>query len=219
MIAAIYAVVASFAPSAAAPIHETSPLNRLRSGNERFVRALRAGSTSGLVRRADLRARPFAIVLSCADARMAPEYVFGAAPGELLVVRTLGTVVEDAVLASLEYGASTLGVPLLVVMGHDSCGIVRSASDGTAAASHSMDVVAAAIRSAIPRAPEEQRDLRSAILANVDHVMSSVLDRSPTLRQRVRRHQLEVVGAYFDGSTGAVAFTSPAGTSTLAALW
>jgi carbonic anhydrase len=220
VIVAMYAVVVSFAPSAAAPARPASPLARLRSGNERFVRALQAGHLSGAAQRAvDVHTRPFAVMLSCADARVAPEHVFAASPGELLVVRSLGTVVDEVVLASLEHGAAGLGVELLVVMGHESCAVVQSAIDGSTTASHNLDVVRSAIRAAIPRSPAEQHELRHAILANVGHVVATVLDRSLVLRERARRGDLDVVGAYFDGSTGAVTFSEPAGTSTLAAVW
>ena len=68
------------------------------------------------------------MVLSCADSRVPPEHVFNAGLGDLFVIRTAGEVVDKSILATLEYGAEHLHIPLLVVMGHESCGAVTAAA-------------------------------------------------------------------------------------------
>jgi len=104
-------------------------LARLKSGNARFV----ADATEALPITAPRRAAlaqgqsPFATVLSCADSRVPPEVVFHTGLGDLFVVRSAAHVTDRAVLATLEYGADRLHTPLLVVMGHESCGIVKAA--------------------------------------------------------------------------------------------
>src|ERR1700758_5400129 len=103
-------------------------LERLMAGNQRYV--------EGVARRHDFKAErealstgqnPFAGILSCADSRVAPEYAFDTGRGDLFVVRVAGNFASDEMIASLEYAQSVLGVPLFMVLGHDSCGAVDAA--------------------------------------------------------------------------------------------
>ena len=85
-------------------------LGLLKAGNDRFVRNASAPVSLSVNRRQELATgqRPVAMVLSCADARVPPEYVFNAGLGELLVIRTAGAVVDKSILATMEYGAEQL---------------------------------------------------------------------------------------------------------------
>ncbi|WP_456476819.1 carbonic anhydrase, partial [Oceanithermus sp.] len=99
-------------------------LDRLSAGHLRFLD--RAPSSHPAPERSGLpqEHRPFAAVLGCADARVAPEILFDQPLGELFVVRNAGHVVRNAELASLEFATSVLGVPLVVVLGHTQCAAV-----------------------------------------------------------------------------------------------
>src|SRR5450755_2458751 len=70
---------------------------------------------------------PFAAILSCADSRIAPEYAFDSGRGDLFVCRVAGNFATDEVIASMEYAVAVLGVPLILVLGHESCGAVDAA--------------------------------------------------------------------------------------------
>lgn len=106
----------------------------LLEGNRRFAAghaihpAQDAASRSGLVH----GQAPEAAVLGCADSRVPPELVFDAGLGELFSIRTAGEVLDDAVIASLEYAVEHLHVKVLVVLGHEGCGAVKAAVDGVA---------------------------------------------------------------------------------------
>jgi carbonic anhydrase len=106
--------------------------------------------------------RPFAVVFGCSDSRLAAEIIFDRGLGDLFVVRTAGHVVGPEVAASIEYGVSVLGVPLVVVLGHDSCGAVRAAYDavtGAAAPSPGMAAIVDRIRPSLDAAPGEDLDV------------------------------------------------------------
>src|SRR6186713_764376 len=158
---------------------------RLKSGNARFV----ANASEALPITAPRRAAlvqgqsPFASVLSCSDSRVPPEVIFHTGLGDLFVVRAAGHVSDRSVLASLEYGAEHLHTPLLVVLGHESCGAVKAASEAAGAGKHvashgpNLDYLLHAIEPAVARAaktPEEAR-LAAAIKANVDLVIDDML--------------------------------------------
>ena len=70
---------------------------------------------------------PFATLVSCSDSRVPPELLFGRGLGELFIVRNAGNTVDTAALGTIEYGVAALGVPLIVVMGHEKCGAVDAA--------------------------------------------------------------------------------------------
>lgn len=75
--------------------------------------------------------RPHAAVFGCADSRLAAEIIFDEGLGDLFVVRNAGQVISDSVVGSLEYAVAALGVPLIVVLGHDACGAVAAAIEST----------------------------------------------------------------------------------------
>jgi carbonic anhydrase len=103
-------------------------LAELLAGNHRFVTGTRVHPHQDAEHRAKVAAaqRPFAVLFGCSDSRLAAEIIFDRGLGDLFVVRTAGHVVGPEVLASIEYGVSVLGVPLVVVLGHDSCGAIEA---------------------------------------------------------------------------------------------
>ncbi|MEL7088092.1 MAG: carbonic anhydrase, partial [Planctomycetota bacterium] len=112
---------------------ESSPaedaLKKLMDGNARFVAGEMMHPNLTADRRAELAQgqSPYAIIVSCSDSRVPPEQVFDAGPGDLFVIRVAGNVVGDDAQASIEYAVAVLNSPLVVVMGHESCGAVDAA--------------------------------------------------------------------------------------------
>src|SRR5665648_1070311 len=106
----------------------------LLAGNERFVRGEMSQPSQDVDHRAALSGaqNPFAVVFGCSDARVAAEIVFDRGLGDLFVVRTAGHVVDTTVVGSIEYGVQLLGAPLVIVLGHDSCGAVAAAAEALA---------------------------------------------------------------------------------------
>jgi carbonic anhydrase len=186
-------------------------LGKLKAGNDRFVRNASAPvSLSTNTREALTKGQtPFAMVLSCADSRVPPEYIFNVGLGDLFVVRAAGEVVDRSIMASLEYGAEHLHIPLLVVMGHESCGAVKAATEGAKVAGPNLEYLVKAIRAGTTRTPSEQAELKGAILANVEQVINDALAGSEILRHAVDAKTLEVVGGYYELGSGRVTFSEP----------
>ena len=103
---------------------------KLRDGNERFVRGQMRHPAQDVLRRAEVAAAqyPFAVIFGCSDSRVAAEIIFDRGLGDLFVVRTAGHVVDTTVIGSIEYGVEVLGASLVVVLGHDRCGAVQAAN-------------------------------------------------------------------------------------------
>src|SRR4051794_8196841 len=108
------------------PITPDEAFAALMAGNRRFVTGTQDHPNQDAARRAETAPAqsPFAVLFGCADSRLAAEIIFDQGLGDLFVVRTAGQVLGVEVLGSIEYGVSLLGCPLVVVLGHDSCGAV-----------------------------------------------------------------------------------------------
>jgi carbonic anhydrase len=129
LIALLFSIVLT--PSAGAINDSPDSLATLMAGNKRFI----AGSLKArdyLAERPQLvrDQHPYAIILTCADSRLSPEIIFDESMGRLFVVRTAGHVVDPVALGSIEYAVEHLHVPLLFVLGHDSCGAVKATISG-----------------------------------------------------------------------------------------
>ncbi len=200
------------APPAPAPAAREA-LGQLKAGNDRFARNASLPVPLGHNRRQAVSGteQPLAMVLSCADSRVPPEHVFNVGLGELLVIRSAGQVVDRSLLATMEYGADQLHVPLLVVLGHESCSVVKAAADAksTDTMGPNLDYLMKAIQVAKSQTPKERADLRDLVLANVEQVINDALAKSQILRGAVDAGRLQVVGGYYELATGRVSFSEP----------
>lgn len=200
-------------PAAAATTAQEA-LARLKDGNARFV----AGTLTPVASDRTERERvakgesPLAAVLSCADSRVPPEFVFNSRLGELYVVRTAGHVADKSAVASVEHATEDLHAPLIVVMGHSMCGVVQKAVSAPAAGvPTNVAQLLAHIRPAADRVasqPEDDR-VRAAIFANVEQSINDLLRQSPAVAAAVDGGRVQVVGAYYDMASGRVMFTKP----------
>ena len=184
-------------------------IKRLIEGNQRYVDELaHAGVQS--VHRAHLMAeqRPFAIVLGCSDSRVPVEIVFGQSLGDLFVIRNAGQVLNDHVVGSIEYAVGMFGSPLVVVLGHSSCGAVTAAVGATirgeAVASPAIAEIVESIRPAVESVRHEEDVLEAAIGAHVRSVVAELRESQPILRPAIERNELRIVGAEYHLGSGRV---------------
>jgi carbonic anhydrase len=204
-------VVTSTQPVGAEPQSAAAAVARLQAGNERFVKGTTQPAPIDAARRQELSKgqTPFAMFLSCADSRVPPEHVFNVGLGDFFVIRTAGEVVDRSILASLEYGAEHLHIPLIVVMGHEACGAVKAAAESNGKSlGPNLDYLVNAIRPATTRTRQEQGEIKDAILANVEQSINDMLEKSEILRHALESGSLNIVGAYYDFS-GRVVFSEP----------
>jgi len=182
----------------------TDPLvawQRLRAGAERptAVRGPAAGPPEE---------QPVAAVFRCADTCLANEAVFGQAAGSLIDVSTWGHVVDTGVLATLEYAVESLGVPLIVVLGHRDCPAMRAAmrawTDTVIPDGAARTVVENAIGSIVRRGAgaESLAELTSAHIADTG---LGLLERSPVIAREVGAGRLAIVCVTTDSTGGGIA--------------
>ncbi len=203
------------APMAHAPagLDPEAAMARLVAGNERYVSGFSAHPNNDLARRTKVAAgqTPFATILTCADSRVAPELIFDQGLGDLFVCRVAGNVVDDALLASLEYSVIHLGSTLIMALGHERCGAVKATIDALAGRGDPDDVgtkigaLAALIAPAIRAVPADAADkLDAAVSINASHAAAEIFVNSPPLRARVLAGKLKIVAARYDLDDGKV---------------
>lgn len=186
---------------------------RLLRGNERFVAGAPEHPGQDAAKRAEVSSgqRPYAMIFGCSDSRVAAEIVFDQGLGDLFVVRTAGHVVDSAVLGSCEFGVSALGISLIVVLGHDSCGAVASTVEaldrGEMPSGFLRDIVERVSPSVVAARHEARPEEPSVEAVEQEHVRQTVgllTGRSAVLDAAVRSGQCAVVGATYQLGAGRV---------------
>jgi carbonic anhydrase len=190
-------------------ISPDASLERLLKGNARYV--------EGLARRHDFKherealaggQNPYAAILSCADSRIAPEYAFDSGRGDLFVCRVAGNFANTETIASLEYAVAVLNAPLILVLGHDSCGAVdaaiKSLADNTTLPGH-MPSLVTGIAPAVKAVSQQGGDtLSKAIRQNVIDTVANLTSATPILSAAVEQRKIRVVGGVYRLGDGRV---------------
>lgn len=181
------------------PVSPAQAWAALRDGNRRFVDSTPEHPNQDAGRRSRLTGgqRPFALVFGCSDSRVAAEIVFDRGLGDLFVVRTAGHVVDTGVLGSIEFGVAALEAPLVVVLGHDSCGAVRATLDAHAGGEIPGGFVRNVIELVTPSVLDARRrgieDVDSVVHEHARRTAELLIDRSTAIEQRVEDGRLAVV--------------------------
>ena len=188
-------------------------LDLLRTGNEAFLRGEPANALTSPQRRLDIARgqEPFAAYVTCSDSRVPPELLFGRGLGELFIIRNAGNTVDTVARGSIEYAVAELSVPLVVVMGHESCGAVAAATKVVTENATFPGAIGPMVEPIIPAVLQAQSEdgdlLDNAVRANVRRVVRQLRENSdPLLLEPQQAGGLWVVGAYYNLGTGAVDF-------------
>jgi carbonic anhydrase len=151
--------------------------------------------------------RPFAIVLSCADARVPPEIVFDQGLGDLFDVRVAGNVLDDLVLGSIEFAVAQWAPPLLVVLGHERCGAVMASIEavesGATPPAH-LDAIVDRLRPVVEPILHEPDAVEAAVVGNVEAVAAQLVADSEVVAGAVGSGALRIVGARYGLDSGEV---------------
>ena len=187
-------------------------LRLLKEGNQNFVTDSPVRKVDGRERRLEIARgqTPFAVLVSCSDSRVPPELLFGRGLGELFIVRNAGNTIDTSALGSIEYGVAELGVPLIVVLGHQTCGAVSAAVSvvrDNATFPGSIGTMIEPIIPAVLSVRDKPGDLlENAIRANISRIVRRLRESEPTLLTPQREGRLKTVGAYYSLEDGTVDF-------------
>jgi carbonic anhydrase len=186
----------------------------LAEGNARFLSDEPVHPRQDAARRASLASAqvPKATFLGCSDSRLAAEIIFDQGLGDLFVVRNAGQVVSPEAVGSLEFAVAVLGVPLVVVLAHDSCGAVRAAIDDAAPDGSPLPPLIARLVSRIRPAVDAVRtahpgaaiDAEEVGRAHLERTVAGLLEASELLTAAVADGSVAVVGARYRLAEGRV---------------
>lgn len=179
---------------------------RLKDGNARFVEDKLDGKLQDSSRRKSLTGgqEPYAIILSCADSRVVPELAFDAGLGELFVVRVAGNVANSSSIASIEYAVAHIGSPVIVVLGHESCGAVTAAVNG-GDNGYNLNHLLAHINPALHASPEGA-SVNEVVKKNAELSSQELQTRSTIIREAVEAGKVKIIPAYYNLGSGKVDF-------------
>lgn len=186
----------------------------LLTGNKRFVAGRPQHPNQDAARRAETAPAqdPFAVLFGCSDSRLAAEIIFDRGLGDLFVVRTAGHVVGAEILGSIEYGVSVLNCPLVVVLGHDSCGAIAAAltalQDGASPTGFVRDVVERVTPSVLAARAAGHSEPDAILREHIRHTVDLLLERSRVLAEQVAAGRVALAGLSYrlaDGSARLVA--------------
>ena len=197
-------------PREARPQTPGEAWTELKAGNARFIADEQKHPHQDVGSRHQLASaqKPFAIFFGCADSRVAAEIIFDQGLGDLFVVRTAGHVVDPAVLGSLEFGVGVLGCPLIVVLGHDSCGAVRAGIDsvesGDMPPGFLRDIVERVAPSVLSATRHGRTSVEEIQREHVSQTTRLLASRSALIHDHVTTGRLAIVGAEYALADGRV---------------
>ncbi len=188
-------------------------LNILKEGNHRFLRDTQIHRSLKIdIKHTATTQHPIAVVLGCIDSRVPVETIFDMSFGDLFCVRIAGNVVNDDVLASIEYACKVVGAKLLVVLGHTRCGAIQAACDGvekghiTQLLAKIKPAIAAETHTKDDRSSHNRSFLKNVTELNIANTLQQIYQDSPILRQLTDEEDIGMVGAIYDVNSGKVKF-------------
>jgi carbonic anhydrase len=176
----------------------------LKAGNHRFVSGNQKHPNQGADRRNEVAGQqtPFAALFGCADSRLSAEIIFDVGLGDLFVVRNAGQVIAETIIGSLEYSVEVLGIPLILVLGHDECGAIRAtinSIDGNLSSEgefiHNLVSRIQPTVEAAHLAGKFEIDEITAL--HIQDTINELLTRSTLIAKAVKAGKLGVVGANY----------------------
>ena len=192
-------------------------LDKLRQGHENFLndkpslKSLRDKNRRLEIARGQV---PFAVLVGCSDSRVPPEVLFDTGLGELFIVRNAGNTVDTVALGSIQYATQVLGVPLVLVLGHERCGAVEAALSVVekntvypgSIGQMVEPIIPAVLRARASGSLKGEDLLDAAVRENVRRTVERLRTSEPSMLKPMRAGKLRVVGARYDLDDGNVDF-------------
>ena len=156
-----------------------------------------------------IQQKPFAALFGCADSRLSAEIIFDVGLGDLFVVRNAGQVLAETIIGSLEYSVEVLGIPLILVLGHDECGAIRATIDSTegklVSEGEFIHNLVARIQPTVKEANRAGKfDIDDITELHIQDTINELLTRSTLIANAVKAGKLGVVGANYRLTLGEI---------------
>lgn len=184
-------------------------LERLMAGNKRYAEGRTISSNFVQDRKTLVNEQnPYATILCCSDSRVSPEYCFDEQHGNLFVARVAGNYLMTDFVATLEYSVAILQTPLIMVMGHEGCGVAKAAVDAVKQYRQfpgHMQSLASALTPAVRAAKNMAGDLyENVIRMNVILNVERLKEKTPIIHKFASSERIKIVGGIYSLETGKV---------------
>jgi carbonic anhydrase len=180
-------------------------------GNQRFVtdKPAHVRQDFGLRQELAKEQKPFAALFGCADSRLSAEIIFDVGLGDLFVVRNAGQVIAETILGSLEYAVEVLGVPLILVLGHDECGAIRATMNSTEGqpmpkGEFIHNLVERITPTVLAAKAYGLNEIDEITAVHIKHTIDELIARSTLIAERIESGKLAVVGANYKLALGEI---------------
>lgn len=187
------------------PEKASKELIKLLQGNRNFVNSTPTAKNMCLetLKKFAFHQDPYAAVLSCSDSRVVPEIIFDCGIGELFVIRVAGIALGPNVIESIEYSVKKLKLPLLILLGHDDCGVMKYAKE------HYPEITEdfKSILNCVYPVLDKNEDINCHNFFAQEHtrwVEEILIQKSSIIRNAVNSGELYIAKCHFDHSTGLV---------------
>lgn len=181
----------------------------LVEGNKRFISNLNSNHDHlEMINETREGQYPFAVILSCMDSRTSVELIFDQGLGDLFSIRVAGNIVNDDILASIEYAIKYVGSKVLMVLGHTECGAIKSAKQGVEDGHITglLSRIQPSISKAMLKDDGDHLFEDNVSYANVENSLEEILTRSEIVKDMFKKGQIGILGAIYNIETGQVDF-------------
>jgi carbonic anhydrase len=203
----------AFAAGATTGVTADEALAKLKAGNEKFVSAPQLCATDLSRQRENVAEAqtPWATIITCSDSRVPPELLFGGlGVGELFVARNAGNMVDTATMGTIEYGAEHLGIPLIVVMGHERCGAVAAACEVVEKHTKLPGSIGPMVNAIVPAAMAVRGKpgdfVENTVRESAKRTAMKVATKSQIVSHLIKENKVKVLAAHYDLDDGRVEF-------------
>ena len=188
-------------------------LQNLMEGNRRFVASQMTAcqrTTHETVRKLSNEQKPYAAILSCSDSRVPPELIFDVTLGEIFVVRVAGNVPHRVVIGSIEYAVEYLGIPLIMVLGHERCGAVTAVFEACGKPEGNIGAIVKMIAPSVTKAKQASKgkpiaeQVEAAIDLNISLAAENLTRHSRIIAHLIEERKVKIIKAKYDLDNGKV---------------
>lgn len=190
---------------------------KLQEGNERFIHGTSMHPNQDSAHRESLvdQQNPFAVIFGCSDSRLAAEIIFDLGLGDAFVVRTAGQVIDLSVLGSIEYSIAVLGVPLIVVLGHDNCGAITATQDAIDSGEMPGGFLRNLVERITPSVLASRRDggkvVNDYMVEHIKQTANRLTEASKIISAAVEQREVSIVGLAYRLNEGRAELVSSIG--------
>lgn len=189
-------------------------VREFQQGNERFIKdSLTVRNRQQRIQQTGTAQYPKGMVLSCIDSRVPVEEIFDQGLGDIFVGRIAGNFADEEMLGSMEFATKVAGSKVIVVLGHENCGAIKSAIDNVELGN--ITAMLKHIKPAVEMTdnfPEDQRTIKNeeyvnaVVKNNVLHTIEEIRDNSPIIAEMEKNGEIKILGAFYDVSNGTIEF-------------